>query len=143
MLNIYFSQMCVSTNVHVKLGRFCNCNLCTHGFDNCNSVIAIYSIYLSINYNTITNYFLIIYELSNFDHVDGNRIYDPQANSLAHYPLDYHGTLSSIFVQSFYIENYWFQVTKTIYFHRFYYCFIYKNNHMLWIYYKFHEIFYN
>ena len=28
-------------------------------------------IYLFINYNTITNYILIIYELSNFDHLLG------------------------------------------------------------------------
>ena len=50
---------------------------------------------LFIYYNTITNYILIIYELSNFDHVlgvvsqtrvsGGNRIHDPYANSLAHY----------------------------------------------------------
>ena len=46
-------------------------------------------------------YIEIIYELSNFDHVlsvesqarisGGNRSHDPNANSLAHYPLDYHG----------------------------------------------------
>ena len=58
---------------------------------------------LFINYNAITNYILIIYELSNLDHVDhgvmsqirisdGNRNHDPHANSLAHYPLDYQGT---------------------------------------------------
>ena len=56
----------------------------------------------SINYNTITNYILIIYELSNFDHVfgvvsqtkvsGGNRNHEPHANSLAYYPLDYQGT---------------------------------------------------
>ena len=58
--------------------------------------------YLFINYNTITNYILIIYELSNFDHVlsvvsqtrvsGGNRTRDLHANSLGHYPLDYQGT---------------------------------------------------
>ena len=57
-------------------------------------------IYLLIyySYNTITNYILIIYELSNFEHVlgvvlqtrvfVGNRNHDPHANSLAHYLLD-------------------------------------------------------
>ena len=60
------------------------------------------NIYLLINYNTITNYNVIIYELRNFDHVlgvvsqtrvsGGNRTHNPQANSLAHYPLDYQGT---------------------------------------------------
>ena len=59
-------------------------------------------IYLLI-YNTITNYILIIYELSNFDLElgvksqtrvsGGNRTHDPHANSLAHYPLDYQGLL--------------------------------------------------
>ena len=59
-------------------------------------------IYLFINYNTITNYSLIIYELSKFDHVlgvvsqtsvsGGNRTHNPHANSLAHYPLDFQGT---------------------------------------------------
>ena len=54
--------------------------------------------YLFINYNTITNYILITYELSNFDHVlgvvsqtiisAGNRAHDSHANSLAHYLLD-------------------------------------------------------
>ena len=40
----------------------------THKFcDNEN----IYFIYLFINCNTITNYILIIYELSNFDHMLG------------------------------------------------------------------------
>ena len=58
-------------------------------------------IYLLIT-NTITNYILIIYKLSNFDHVlgvvpqtrvsGGNRTHDPHGNSLAHYPLDYQGT---------------------------------------------------
>ena len=58
--------------------------------------------YLFINYNTITNYILITYELSNFDHVfgevlqtrvfGGNRTPDPHPNSLAQYPLDYQGT---------------------------------------------------
>ena len=60
-------------------------------------------IYLFINYNTITNYILIIYQLCNFDRVldtvsqirvsDGNRTHDPHANNLALYPLDYQGTL--------------------------------------------------
>ena len=61
-------------------------------------------IYLFVNYNKLTNYIRIIYELSNFDHVlgvvsqtrvsVGNRTQDPHANSLAHYPRDYHGTHS-------------------------------------------------
>ena len=64
-----------------------------------------YHIYLFINYNTITNYILIIYELSNLDHVlsvvsqtrlsGKNRIHIPPANSPAHYPLGYQGTLLS------------------------------------------------
>ena len=47
-----------------------------------------------INYNTVTNYILIINELSNFEHMlgivlqtgvfGGNRTDDPHANSLAH-----------------------------------------------------------
>ena len=55
-------------------------------------------IYLFINYNTITNYVRIIYELNNFDYVigvmsqarvsGGNRTHDPQVNSLTHYLLD-------------------------------------------------------
>ena len=59
-------------------------------------------IYLFINYNTITNYILTIYELSNLDHTLGvvsqtrvsgvNRTHDPHANILAYYPLDYQGT---------------------------------------------------
>ena len=58
-------------------------------------------IYLFINYNTITNYILSIYELSTLYHVPhgvsqttvsgGIRTHDPHANSLAHYPLDYQG----------------------------------------------------
>ena len=61
-----------------------------------------YFFYLFINYNTITNNILIIYELSNFDHVLGvvlqgrepdNRTHDPRVNSPAHYNLDYQGTL--------------------------------------------------
>ena len=44
-------------------------------------------IYLFINYNTITNYILIIYDLSNFD---------MRPESLAHYPLDYQGTPNGI-----------------------------------------------
>ena len=57
---------------------------------------------LVINYNTITNDILSIYELNNLDHMlgvvsqtrvsGGNRTHDPYANSLAHYPLDYQGT---------------------------------------------------
>ena len=49
-------------------------------------------LYLSINYNIIANYILIIYDMSNFDHVlcvvsqtkvsGGNWIYDPQAGSI-------------------------------------------------------------
>ena len=59
-------------------------------------------IYLCINYNTITNYILIIYELRNLGHTlgvvsqtrvsGGNRIHDPHVNSLEHYSLDYQGT---------------------------------------------------
>ena len=59
-------------------------------------------IYLFINYNTITNYILIIYELNNFDYVlgvvsqtrvsVGNRTHDPHTNCLAQYPLYYQGT---------------------------------------------------
>ena len=59
-------------------------------------------IYLFINYNIITNYIIIIYKLSNFDHVlgvvsqtrvyGGNRTHDPHANSLSHHPLDYEST---------------------------------------------------
>ena len=59
--------------------------------------------YLFINYKTITNYILISYELSNFDHVlgvvsqtrvsGGNRTHDLHANSLAYYPLYYQGTI--------------------------------------------------
>ena len=58
--------------------------------------------YLFINYNTFTNYILIVYELNYFDHVldvasqtrvtGGNRNHDPHAKSLAYYPLDYQGT---------------------------------------------------
>ena len=54
-----------------------------------------FTLHLFIYYNTITNYILIIYELTNFDHVlgvvsqttvsDGNRPHDPLANSVAHY----------------------------------------------------------
>ena len=52
-----------------------------------------------------------MYKLSNFDHVlgvvseirvsGGNRIYDSQANTLAHYPLDYQHTLFHILFHSF------------------------------------------
>ena len=43
---------------------------------DCRSYISViyeirYFIYLFINYNTITNYILILYELSNFDHLLG------------------------------------------------------------------------
>ena len=58
-------------------------------------LIELICIYLFINYNTITNYILIIYKLSNLDHVlsvvsqarvsDGNQTHDPHTNSLAHY----------------------------------------------------------
>ena len=61
------------------------------------------SFYLFINYNTITNYILIIHELGNCDHVlgvvsqarvsGGNRTHDPHSNSLVHFALDYQGTL--------------------------------------------------
>ena len=61
----------------------------------------IYFIYLLI-YNAITNYILITYDLSNFDHVlavviqtrafAGNWTHNPHANSLTHYSLDYRGT---------------------------------------------------
>ena len=54
-------------------------------------------IYLFINYNTITNYMLIIYEQSNFDHVlavvsqirvsGGNRTHD--RNFFKHVPFIY------------------------------------------------------
>ena len=54
---------------------------------------------LFINYNTILNYILIIYKLSNFDHVlrvvsqtrvyGGNRSYDSHSNSFGHCPLEY------------------------------------------------------
>ena len=43
-------------------------------------------VYLFINYNAITNYILIIYKISSFDHVFGvwgeNRTHDPHVNSL-------------------------------------------------------------
>ena len=52
-----------------------------------------------MNCNTIINYILIIYELSNFDQVHGlvsqtrdsggNRIHDSHGNSLAHYSLEF------------------------------------------------------
>ena len=58
------------------------------------------SFILFTNYNT--DYILIIYQLSNFDHLFGvvsetrvsgeNRTRDPHANSLAYYPPDYFGT---------------------------------------------------
>ena len=62
--------------------------------------VAIFILFL--NYNTIKNYILIIYELSNLYHVlsavsqirvsGGTRTHDPHANSLAHYTLDCQGT---------------------------------------------------
>ena len=64
--------------------------------------IEYFFIYFFINYNTIKNYILIIYELSNFDYFLGvvpqtrvsgrNRTHDPHTNNLAHYPLDYQDT---------------------------------------------------
>ena len=55
-----------------------------------------------LQYNTIRNYILIIYELSNFDYLPGvvsqtrvsggNRNHEPHTNILAHYLLDYRGT---------------------------------------------------
>ena len=58
-----------------------------------------------INYNTIINYILITYELSNFDYVLGvvshtkvsgeNLTHDPHANSVAHYPINHQGNLKS------------------------------------------------
>ena len=61
-------------------------------------------LFIFINYNTLTNYILNIYDLSNLDHVfgvvsqtrasEGNRTHDPHANSLAHYLLDYQGALT-------------------------------------------------
>ena len=57
-----------------------------------------YLIIFFINYNTITNYILIVYEPNNLDNVfgvvsqirvsGGYWTHDPHANSLAHYPLD-------------------------------------------------------
>ena len=67
--------------------------------------------YLFINYNTITNYILIIYELSNFDHLlgivsqtrvfAGNWTHVPHTNSQAHYPLPGHLHGNFIYSQSF------------------------------------------
>ena len=58
--------------------------------------------FLNIYYNTLTNYILIIYQLSNFHNVlgvvsqtrvsGGNRTNDSHANSRVHYSLDYQGT---------------------------------------------------
>ena len=63
-------------------------------------ILNVFFFYLFIYYNTITNYILIIYELTNFDHAlgvvsqtrisGGNRTHD-HSNSLAHYSLDYQG----------------------------------------------------
>ena len=44
--------------------------------------------YLFANYNTITNYILIIHKLNNSS---GYRTHDLRANCLAHYQLDYQG----------------------------------------------------
>ena len=81
-----------------------------------------YLFYLFINYNTITKYILIIYELSNFDHLlgvvsqtrvsDGNRTHDPHTNSLAHYPLDYQGTQFKIKIKTILL----FQYVGSVYF---------------------------
>ena len=48
-------------------------------------------VYLFINYNTITNYILIIYEQSNFDHLLG--VVSQTRVSGGNYSLDYQGTL--------------------------------------------------
>ena len=45
--------------------------------------------------------------------------------------------------RTLYIKNHWFRVTKTTYFDRYCYCFIYKDKHMFGVYYKFNKIFYN
>ena len=60
----------------------------------CTYLYVIEVIYLFINYNTITNYILIIYELSSFDHLlgvlsqtrvsGGNRTHDPDTRLLGH-----------------------------------------------------------
>ena len=57
-----------------------------------------------------------MYELSNFDHVldvvpqtrvsDGNRTHDLHANCLAHYPLDYKGTIVRDIILRYYLELY-------------------------------------
>ena len=59
-------------------------------------------LFFFINYNTIINYILFIYEQSYFDQVlglmaqtrvsRGNRNHETHANSLAHYSQDYQGT---------------------------------------------------
>ena len=65
-----------------------------------------------MNWFLISNYIATKYDLSNFNHVlgavsqtktfGGSRTYDLHANSLAHYPLDYQGTLlTSDFLTSF------------------------------------------
>ena len=57
-------------------------------------------IYLFINYNTIINYILIIYELGVVSQTrvsGGNRTDDPNDNSLAHCLLDYQATLHDNF----------------------------------------------
>ena len=53
-----------------------------------------YFIYLFTNYNTNTNYILIIDDFSNFDLrpvSGGNQIHDPNVNCLVYYPPDYQG----------------------------------------------------
>ena len=57
-------------------------------------VCLLINLFLFINYNTTTNYIVIIYVPSNFDHVlgvetqtrhsGGNRTHNPHANNLAH-----------------------------------------------------------
>ena len=50
----------------------------------CVTLVVEPTVYLFINYNTITNYIPFIYELSNFDHVlGGNRTQASHANSLS------------------------------------------------------------
>ena len=55
--------------------------------------------FILFNYNTITNFILIIYDLSNLDHVlavvlqarvsGWNRTHDPHANSLVHFKFNF------------------------------------------------------
>ena len=75
--------------------------------------------YLRINHNTIKKYILIIYELSNFDHVldvmsqtrlsSGNQTHETHTNSLIHYPLYYYFTQSAVINQCC-CEYAWIQV---------------------------------